>query len=315
MSLPDFLLCFPIQTIGHSNGGQALVELTRSITRAGRAARICVTDSYPHDEEVVRVDLTRFQPTNEAQRAFCETVLRLTEELGLTLQQDFDRVSLDACYVLYPEVILGNPLQARRVIRYFGNKDGILKQGRAVQAGQRDFLLGHSRVVAPNADHICFFARQNPLFHRLDTHEARYRRLDLTYVGKGELYGMGGCVDNTVEITRLWPTSKTQLAMLLRNCRFFYTGDAWSNINVEALACGAIPVFLALGPWTNEEIDGSELGVLPRLTPGVALSESLFSEFEVARAALLDRVAEVDARWDASVVELIHKVDRHFGCP
>jgi hypothetical protein len=84
-------------------------------------------------------------------------------------------------------------------------------------------------------------------------------------------------------------------------------------MNVEALYCGAIPVFVRKMPWTDAEIDGTELGVLPRLASDAILGPDFFEEFEFARKGFVERVERVMRNWDAGVDDLIYKVDRHFG--
>jgi hypothetical protein len=169
--------------------------------------------------------------------------------------------------------------------------------------------------MMPNAQHVCFFSKMNPIFHRHGSLPPHDRRMDITYIGKGELYGVTGKIENTVVITRYWPAAKEELAAMLRNCRLFYTADACSNINNEALACGAIPVFMHNGPWTEAEIDAFEPGPMPRLRLGESLTAAGFAQFELARERYLTGLEALEQRWDASVQEFVEKVDLHFARP
>jgi hypothetical protein len=315
VSKPDFIICAPLRNARESNGILALVSLAHSIEKAGRTVQICVTGSFPDEGVAHRVDFDSYVPHNDVERQFIEDTLEVRDRYGLRLLKDFSPQTIESSYVIYPEVILDNPLNATKVIRYFGNKNGILKEGAMVNIGPDDFVLAHSKMIDPSAHHVAFFARQDPLFHNAGTHPTADRKLDITYIGKGVLYGVGGTVPNTLALTRSWPTEKAQLAMLLRNCRFFYTGDAWSNINVEALACGAVPVFLHNGPWTDEEIDGTELGALPRVSrnTGNTSDPSFFKKFDVRRTRFLNQVKTVEREWDQRVAELIEKADDHFA--
>ena len=101
--------------------------------------------------------------------------------------------------------------------------------------------------------------------------------------------------------------------MVLRTCRFFFTADAWSAINAEALCCGAIPVFIHPGPWTDAEVDGSEVGRLPRLVPGAELTEAGFAAFETERRAFVARLDAVTAGWHDSVRAMLVAADAHFA--
>ena len=104
----------------------------------------------------------------------------------LKLLKDFSQRRVDECYVVYPEVMVNNALNARNVIRYFLNKDN---PGRRVNVGERDFILAHSRVMHPDPHHVCYFADVNPLFHNNGTYPAELRQMDIAYIGKGALYG------------------------------------------------------------------------------------------------------------------------------
>jgi hypothetical protein len=314
VSKPDFILCLPVRNALESNGVLALLNVAKSIEKAGRVAHVCVTGSYPNEETIQRVDFDTYVPRNDTEFQFVHDTRLVRDQFNLRLLKDFSEQMIESCYVIYPEVMLGNPLNATKVIRYFGNKDGTLKNGEKVRTSPTDFILAHSKVIHPNPHHVAFFARQDPLFHNNGTHPTAERKMDITYVGKGALYGVKGTVPNTVGITRQWPNEKSQLATMLRNCRFFYTGDAWSNINVEALACGAIPVILHKGPWTDEELDGSELGHFPRVAADAGkIDAPFFKKFDVRRARFLNQVKAVERDWDPRISELIEKVDEHFA--
>jgi hypothetical protein len=312
MKKRDFIICAPLQAVGSSHGILALVQLGLSIEKKGHAVYFCINTFANNEEVVLTVDFDKYMPQNEQEKRFIDSVNRARSSFGLKMLPDFSPARIDESYVVYPEIMLHNPLKAKRVIRYFLNKDGYLRQGRRVNAGPDDFILAHSKLMHPNAHHICFFGVLNPLFHDRDTFSAEHRKMDLTYIGKGEHYGITETVPNTVVITRNWPETKEQLAILLRNCRFFYTGDACSAINAEALRCGAIPAFLDNGPWSDEEIDGSEAGVLPRLYGGMQAGDNFYAEFEAQRVAFVERLHALERGWDASVFEMVDKVSAHF---
>jgi hypothetical protein len=312
MNKPDFIICAPLHFIFMSNGVLALAKLARAIESAGRSAYVCAYQHQESREVMFKVDFDAWQPRNEVEVQFVETVRRAKKEFGFKMLTDWSQQRIDESYVVYPEAILNNPLNAKRVIRYFLSKDGV-QSGRKVNVGPDDFILAHSRVIHPNPHHVSYFAEVNPLFHNEGTYPAEHRQLDITYIGKGGLYGVTQPIPGTIEITRTWPAKKEQLAMLLRNCRFFYTADACSAVNVEALACGAIPAFFHNGPWSNEEIDGFEPGVFPRLYEGIQAGDNFYAEFETARVGYLQRMREYLEDWDNNIAQMIEKADRHFG--
>lgn len=313
MQKPDFIICAPIFSVARSNGVLALVEMGRAIQKLGRSVYFCVNSQRGDQEVIIDYDFDNVTTNDERGREFVESIRQARDRFGIQLLTDFSQKRIDESYVIYPEVMLYNVLNAKRTVRYFLNKDGNLRNGRKVNAGPNDFILAHSKTMHPNPHHVCFFSQQNPVFHDENTHPAKDRKLDITYLGKGENYGLTGTMPNTITITRTWPQTKEELALLLRNCRMFITGDACSNLNVEALSCGAVPVFLHNGPWTDAEIDGTELGTLPRVHTGTTMGENFFDTFEVERKAFLARVRRLEEGWEQGVATFVEKVDAHFA--
>jgi hypothetical protein len=311
MQKPGFLICAPIQAANMSNGILGLVQLAKTIEKLGRTAYMCQSCG-DDDETICSEDLNKHIPANGRTKTVIETILQTANQYGVKLLTDFTRARIDASYVVYPENVLENPMGAKNVVRYFLNRDGILKNGAKVKVDASDFILTHSKVMRPDAQHVCHFSAMNPLFNRDNTALAQHRKLDITYVGKGALYGYTGKVAHTVEITRNSPATKEELAAMLRNCRFFYSADACSHINNEALSCGAIPVFIHNGPWTDAEIDSFEGGTVPRVRLNATLDENFFTRFEADRDLYLKRMQACEQRWEPSVQEMIEKVDRHF---
>ncbi|SAL64593.1 hypothetical protein [Caballeronia telluris] len=312
MKRPDYIICAPLQWTFSSNGVLALVRLARSIEKTGRRAYMCTYRHVNGVEAAIGIDFDTYAPKNEGEQQFVGTIRRVAQEFGITMLKDFSQQHVDDCIVVYPEALLTNPLNAKRVVRYFLNREGIVS-GRKVNVGPDDFILAHSRVMHPDPHHVCYFAELNPLFHNRGTHPAEHRQLDISYIGKGSVYGITDPVPETVVITRTWPETKQELAILLRNCRFFFTADACSNLNTEALACGAIPAFRDTGPWTNEDIDSFEPAPFPRLYEGVQAGDDFFAEFEKERLGYLERLQRLIDGWDDSVAQMADKADVHFA--
>jgi hypothetical protein len=311
MKHPDFLICAPLQ-VANSHGVLALMHLAKTIEKLGRKAYVCQILG-DNDQYICTEDLNTHITTDENTTKLIQLIRRNTGNLGVKIFGEFTRQRIDETYVVYPECILENPLGAKNVVRYFLNRDGILKNGARVKMGASDFTLTHSRAMQPNAQHVCHFSMMDPMFNRDNTVLAEHRNVDLTYIGKGALYGFSGKVEGTVAITRDWPRTKEELAVLLRNCRFFYTADACSNINREALSCGAIPVFIHNGPWTDAELDSFEPGAFPRMRLDSPPGDNFLAQFEVARGEYLQGMRDCEQRWEPSVREMIEKVDRHFA--
>jgi predicted O-linked N-acetylglucosamine transferase (SPINDLY family) len=166
-------------------------------------------------------------------------------------------------YVVYPEVVRGNPLGANRVIRYVLNSESA--NGYLMEHGKNDFILTYSRAYIENYHHELFQLFYNPLFNDVDTLDYKHRTLDLTYIGKGTKYGPCHIIKNTVELSRDWPREKSQLASLLRSTKYVFSWDSLSQTLVDSVLCGAVPVILRYDPHPPEKIDSMELGRFPRI--------------------------------------------------
>lgn len=278
-----------------SNGILGLHKFCASLNKSGRRARLAFIAS--NDPSCQKVGPRGRDWTNPA----WDTPPALNSELW----DPGDAI------VVYPEVILGNPIaKARNIVRWFLNKEGACNGGQ-VQIGPRDFVLAHSRVTRPDAMATLFHVEVAPCFNREGTRPIHERTLDLTYWGKGVLYGQVAHVDKAVTISRDFPANQQQLAYLLRECRFFNTFDAWTQTNLEAVMCGAVPVVHSYGPWTPEEVDGSELGRIPRLDASALTMDT--AQFLAERDLLEARVRELSASWQERVEATAKQIEEHFS--
>lgn len=290
--MQDFIIVTP-QYFPNSNGIRTLHKICHTINKIGGKARLVFIDSS--DPNCATVSLRDLTWTNQ--------------EWNTPPLQQSEMHLIDTSYVLYPEVMIGNPLGAKKVIRYFGNREGYCN-GKKIGIGPSDFLLAHSVATRKDAHYVLFNSEINPVFNHAGSVPTMQRSLDATYIGKGYLYGQVGIVNNTLLIGRDWPKPQEQLAVLLRSVRIFYTWDSWTQTNVEAVLCGAIPCFLRYEPWTEEDLDGSEIGRIPRLDNNNQVID--INKFQEEQKKLIDRVAYIASSWDERVRTFTQKVEQHF---
>lgn len=159
--------------------------------------------------------------------------------------------------VIYPDLITGNPLGAKNKIRYILNFNSLNFSG--------DFVLSYSKIYSEYSN----FVLSKPFHHECFTDTGARpwleRTLDLTYIGKGS--GFTDChrIDNTILVERDYPRDKEQLALLLRQCRFFFTWDCVSATNFDAMMCGAIPILLHDKQINRKDINNMEVGAFPNI--------------------------------------------------
>ena len=218
--------------------------------------------------------------------------------------------------VIYPEVIVGNPLGASQVVRYFLNKDGGLS-GLPTQYLPTDYKLAFSKVFFPDADGFLFKLLVSPHFHSRNVPLALSRHLDTTYVGKGSLYSETFRIKNSILVTKFWPEDKEQLGLILRNTRYFYTWDSVSSTNIDAVLCGAVPVVMQWMQSTPAELDGTEMGPFPyclaHIDGGEVSIEFIESEFIEKRDLFLKTTDKLISSWDQRVVKITDNILEHFN--
>jgi hypothetical protein len=261
--MKSVFICCPLLHYKKSIGIMALVDIGRELSRLGHGVEfVCILSEYPQEEILLVEDARRVL----GERKFLKIQAladRVCIDLGIRLSTSPD--SNDHSLVIYPERIIENPLRFKNVVRYFGNRDGALNGGRTVNIGPNDLIVSHSRIIRPNADVYLFYPSFPVGFEGGNTsvmpHE--HRTESITYTGKGHLYGEVSIVEGTVLVTRESPPSRVELEHLLAKSKFIFTWDTWSNIIVESIFFGCVPVLLVTKPFSIEEIQTSELAPLP----------------------------------------------------
>lgn len=281
-----------------SAGIVVMHELCDRLNRLGHTAAI-----------ILAINSNGFTSPNE-ERFFGPGLLRH----AIDTDNEFHSFIADGV-VIYPEIITGNPVGGRRVVRYLLNKEGAIG-GNSMEASEDDFILSFSKSFHDKANaHLIKLTRQ-PIFNTDGSKPTEERTLDLTYIGKGNNYDQCFVVKDTVEITRLWPQSKKELATLFKQTRFFYTWDAISQTNIDALFCGAAPVFLTARPHDSfESLDKNEIGAFPKVSMTIKdgdLSVEIpddfnqkVEEFKISYQNLIDN-------YDQRLSHAVKKIFNHF---
>jgi hypothetical protein len=155
--------------------------------------------------------------------------------------------------VLYPEVVPGNPLAARHVVRYLLNFEGAFG-GPGMQAAPTDTLITYSRLFHPTAPVLCYPVFDPDLLVRArHVSSAVKRERKAFYIGKGALDGPCPEIPGAVQITRGWPNSKTELHDLLQSVDVFYTYDWLTSLCLDAALLGCEVRFLGGGKRYDSE--------------------------------------------------------------
>ncbi|NVN88993.1 MAG: glycosyltransferase [Desulfuromonadales bacterium] len=134
--------------------------------------------------------------------------------------------------VVYPEIIPGNPLNAKRVVRYILNVPG--KLGGTTEYDSNEILVAYTEEFSQYSNGVYL---EIPIIEDFFTDRELERTVDCVWVGKGQNThhpATNGCI----EITYKWPTKRRELAELLNRTRTFYSYDHRTHLLTEATLCG-----------------------------------------------------------------------------
>lgn len=298
-----FVICTPPYA-NHSAGIIVLHELCDALIQHGHEAYVAfmqMTEGrwvfhYPASDQAFSPNLKRM-PIDRVD--YCRAVSD----------------ALDNGICVYPEIVQGNPLMAKRVVRYFLYHDGGITGAKSLY-DQGDYILSFSPAFFENPNRVLYKPVVDSSMHDMGAPPFESRSLDLTFFGKGPKYTQCHLIDGSVELPKTWPNKKEQLAALLRNTRYVYTWDYHSSLNVDAVLCGARPVLmqtkqLEQDGLTFNDTDGFDVFLSPRATD----SEGKLIEpvgYGERRARYVDNVQEQIGRWVDAVGEFADEAHRYF---
>ena len=136
--------------------------------------------------------------------------------------------------VIYPEVAPGNILNAKHVVRYIMNVPGKLGHGEHKYA-DNEILIAYNKDLSCYTDGaILQVPSIEPFFNDTNT----VKNKNAVYIGKGK--DLGRHPDNCILITKTYPPTRRDLALLLRSVNTLYIYDDFSMIVMEAKLCGCV---------------------------------------------------------------------------
>jgi hypothetical protein len=293
-----FLIASPSYN-GRFGGVMVLHQLCDALNRLGHTAAIALFGGAgPHFNWAYSDDAQFYYPG----------LLRCP--IGGTDANAAIREFLTDGFAIYPDLIPDNPLGASRVIRY------LLYTNHQYRAQKpQEFVLSFSNSFHDQPDAYLFKTMLDPEFHMDGARPWEERTLDITYLGKGPNFMPCHRIPDTLLLTRDWPTDKNQLGHMLRACRYFFTWDSVSQTNVDAVACGAMPILLNNVQIDRELLTRSELGQLPSLTlTNTQDKRSLAGDLDLAKLQIdqmRDRIDELELEWPRRVQAFVERL-RHF---
>lgn len=149
----------------------------------------------------------------------------VTSFSGLDVEQFEDDIAI------YPEVVFGNPLLCRRVVRYLLNLPGKLSGDKTFPP--HELVLAHSVDIAQIVDKPVFYI---PSIEPFFFDRGLKRTHSAFYVGKGK--NTNHHPADSIQITHAWPSKRRELAEFLNRTHTVYLYDDMTVVSHEAKLCG-----------------------------------------------------------------------------
>jgi hypothetical protein len=217
---------------------------------------------------------------------------------------------LDRSIVIYPEVVAGNPLRAKNVVRYLLNIPGYFNDAGLETYGAEDYFLHFAdefcppglksrRLRLPLVDTAVFTPPPHAKRNGFLVYSARYQP---------DVAAFPDWIDNITMISSAAPRDPPAIAALYRSSRAFIVGERTAAI-AEALHCHCPVIILPHAGFDYEPVVAFAGGL--GLTVGFG-KEGLARATETAPAFRAHYAAQfVDV--DAAILEFVSDAARYFG--
>lgn len=171
------------------------------------------------------------------------------EQIVINLDQSFKLRDDDIC--IYTDVISGNPLNAKKVVRYLLNKPYNLT-GMGIEYGPTDYIMAYSGLVSDKLQKCFILKDEVELFRKLRVKKRDPSKIVL-YFGKVDasniivnyqtIKSLIQKFNTVAVITRESPTTRIETLSELSNASLLVSFDPLTNLNYEATLLG-VPVYI-----------------------------------------------------------------------
>lgn len=134
--------------------------------------------------------------------------------------------------IVYPEIVFGNPLGAKKVVRYILYYPGV--NGGDTKFDENEMLFTFNSEYYKNADLLSISTMDTSLFYCDETS----KDINCYFINKGGKWKEIPEFKDFVEINMFYPATRDELAKLLRRTKTLYSYDRHTLLAEEAHACG-----------------------------------------------------------------------------
>lgn len=292
----------------NSGGAIVLHLLVHLLRKEGVDAYI-----YPYTNTSKAPYSGRFSRVPEALRvSLITTMLRSyrkyqqtkTDNAPFCLSKEFDtplaeKKTLASSIVVYPESINGNPLQAKRVVRWllhrpqFINSDAFFDDNELLFYYQEDFKLGYDHLGPERKLSVIWF--RNDLYN----FPGDVQRSGVCYmIRKAGRFGVNR--DQLKDGVIIDGMSHEKISKIFKSHEYFYCFDPRTMYLDYAAICGCTPVII---PHTS--IPESEIALWPKFSNGIAFGLADVERAKATRHLLIDEYRKKNKENDRQIKSFI----------
>lgn len=167
----------------------------------------------------------------------------------------------DSWIVIYPEIVMGNPLNARHVVRWFLHKPGFHEENicycrHEYHVDYNSFLEGFEYQYpfkCPEKLFVTHFPWETYNMTGAPPLEERTGSAYCIRKGQGRL--LAHTTEGSINIDGL---SHAETAKILKSVKYFYSYDLYTAYSIFAALCGAVSIIVpeqgvSIGKWFPEE--------------------------------------------------------------
>jgi len=209
--------------------------------------------------------------------------------------------------VVYPEVIVGNPLKAKNVVRWLLHKPGFNNGGK-IDFGTDDLFFYYDKAFDDSRynshpDNRLHIISQRSDVYKITNHDIRYGTCYLLRKGyKREI------VHNKADSVLVDGLSHEETADVFNQSEFCISYDTYTMYLVYAAMCGCIPVVIPEEGVTKEQWQPNEENRY-----GIAYGFDDINYAIETRPLLLQHIEKQERESNQSVIHFIEKCKEYFS--
>lgn len=214
--------------------------------------------------------------------------------------------NLDDTIVIYPEIIVGNPLKAQRVVRWLLHKPGYNNGGK-IDFGQKDLFFFYEKAFDdprfnPFPDNLLHIVSQRKdTYHLTNTQK---RKGSCYLLRKGNKRPLVHDTSGSILVDHL---SHEEMAKVFNQCEICVIYDTYTMFSVYAAMCGCIPVII---PEEGVSID--EWQPVEENRYGMAYGFDGIEYAKQTRDLLLAKLERQEEESNASVHRFVQKCQEYW---